>query len=521
MRLAQVGLIFHAGLLITCFALKGGNASVSASTVILSVLLDGVLLGALAWRDAKTYAHLTLLVWVIGIHILPRITGYLLLGENAIRTPFEGRLESMEVNKAIAYLVVGSAALTGGFKLGSIVFGRIAWDRGKGEKRDYSDIIFSPGIVGATWTIVLAVECYFLLWKNVSVFNLREATASGLWLIHFFSSDTIALFTLVMAISSERREFARSKTFLFGITMVYLTIMTLYGSRGGAMRLASMIGIVIVGVFGDVKVSMKQLLVFMFGLLLMGAVLYPIGSLIRGIRAGILREEPGVVRLMDRWGMYRDRLNMKRSRAEENEFVERRLGHFSGLRGKEGRTWKKYAYEVMNRLGTLDYVVHILSGKGGSDELSEYMNLQYAAKNFLNSAVIGTPFPEAEISTSRVMPIVFRGKSVRHVRENYLSETWTIWGLSYVMMGWWGGVVGMLVFGAAMQMGLEGIRMLCGGYKNYGVSYYLFGSYVAFLSMGIDHWLTAMLYFSLSSVTTIVLMLLLDHGRSVGARRTK
>ena len=156
----------------------------------------------------------------------------------------------------------------------------------------------------------------------------------------------------------------------------------------------------------------------------------------------------------------------------------------------------------------LDYVIEILSGRGNRDAMNKYMNIEYSMKSFLNNAVLGTPFPDADIMTSRIIPIVYRGASEAEVKEKFLSEAWTIWGLVYVFFGWWGGLGAIFILALLMQIGFLAILRFCGRWKYYVATYYLFGSSVAgfFLNSGFDHWLTIVFYFFLSSATTFALL---------------
>lgn len=88
---------------------------------------------------------------------------------------------------------------------------------------------------------------------------------------------------------------------------------------------------------------------------------------------------------------------------------------------------------IINRIGILDYIVKIVSDDGNIIELKRYINIKYVLK-FINNAVLGTPFPEAEIMTSRVMSVVYRGASEEDLRKTFMSEPWTAWGMGYVFL---------------------------------------------------------------------------------------
>ena len=478
--LVQAGLVTYVALAVSAFAIGGGNELVDIATILLVGTLSGVLVISLYTSDDLNYPHNILLASVIGVFFLPRVIFYMILGEELLRFPFDPGFSSFQVNRGLLYLILGSILLMIGFRIGSWIWRNVIQEsRRDKETRVWFHLV---GLVGL-WFVVGVVEGYFMIWKGASVFNLSTALMPGLWLIHFFSLDTVALLTIVVSLS-DRRFLQENRRVLSCLGFFYLAVSILEGSRGGPIRLGLMVGMFLLAYEGNFRTNLRKVVGFVLLIVLLEFMVYPIGTGVRYYRSGA--DDPGALV------------------SKEFGFEERNLrGPLIG-----------FAAAVGNRMGYLDYVVGILTKKGDKDELDRYMNFRYPLKVIINNVVLGSPFPEAEIMTSRVMPIVYRGRNERDVRESFLSEPWTIWGLAYVYFGWWWGLGALSIASICLQLGFLCIRDFLGPYGDYAGTYYLFGSSFAgfFLNSGLDHWITIVFYFTLSSITAFVLLRVLSHG---------
>jgi hypothetical protein len=108
--------------------------------------------------------------------------------------------------------------------------------------------------------------------------------------------------------------------------------------------------------------------------------------------------------------------------------------------------------KILNRLGILDYAIQITTQPGDSSALEKYMNIPYIAKSVVNSALPGMPYIEAPLSTSRVISIIYRSyDELLILNSGYFSEYWTLWGLAFVLFGWWGGLITLFVGGFVLH----------------------------------------------------------------------
>jgi len=495
-QLLQSCLVIHAVLVLVFFAIYGRNTLVDSETALLAIVLDGVLVASLYWCDDESYPQMILLVWFMGIFILPRVLSYLVMNNELIRFPFQGGFTSENVNRAILYLILGTCCIVGGFRAASWIW---CLKRPKRGATQDDVLLFSPLVLSIVWFVVLAVEWYFMIWMGASPFNLDHALSiSGLWLIHLFSSDTIALITVVMVLSNSA-IFRKHRNFVVVVLLVYLLTGILEGSRGGVLRVGWMIGVVMLSFAGNFRISLKRGVVFLLSILILNGLLYPVATHVRHIHAGLDGKKSLLLSLGGSGGMGGGVEGWAEKLHKFDDWGPFRLVPYAGMK-------------IINRIGLLDYIVTIVSDEGNSIELERYINYGYVVKNFINNAVLGSPFPEAEIMTSRVMTIIYRGANEQHVRKVFLSEPWTIWGTGYVYFGRWGGLVALFIIAFLVQIVFVAIMNFSGPYKYYAASYYLFGSTLAgfLMNFGFDHWLTIVFYFFLSSVTTFVLL----HGIS-------
>jgi len=435
-QLLQFGLLVHAAFLLIFFVGYGTSRMVDAETIFLTLVLDGVLFAALYWSDGDSYPHVILLVWVVGVFVLPRILSYQVMSEDLLRVPFKSGFTTKNVNKALLYIILGTCVIVVGFRAASWLWSQKPSKRIIKEDRHVFSPFFPPPILSIVWMIVFGVTWYFMIWKGASVFNLEREPIPGLWLIYFFNMDTVALITIVMVLL-HKTFFWEHKKFVVVLLVVYLVTTVLLGSRGGVVRIGWIIGIFMLTYAGNFRLSIRQALGFCLSVIVASVLLYPVGTQARHVRAGLLREGPGFVRVVTgAWGLGRGLNKVEEGSTKPRELsVPERDDSFAIWSWGPAKLLPHLLGKIVNRIGVLDYVVEILSDRGNRAQLKRYMNIEYAVKSFLNSTVLGTPFPEAEIKTSRVMPIVYRERNEDHLRRNFLSEPWTVWGLGYAFFG--------------------------------------------------------------------------------------
>lgn len=500
-RLLQVAVGIHAALFLLIFALIGPNFMVNLGSACLVLLLDAFLIVFLYWADNRSKPCVIILVLFTGVFFLPRLITYLLLPSELIEFPFESGFYHGDLNRALSFILIGNFLLVAGLIVGTRVFPTKTMPEPDDESlQPGGRLAFTRGAILGTWIIVLAINEYFFILRGASIFDLSTVNVPGLWLIYFFNPDTLAIITIALALTNKP-FFEKHWAFIIVILVIYLLSMLIGGSRGGLLRIGQIIILVMLAWRGNFQTSLKTVVPFCLTIILLSAALYPIGSAIRYMHVGL---SPGAsVHLI------MDELGIKGLPPNSEVGPKERCPATASI-------MLCYISPIAARLGILDYPIEVLSERGDRKILGEYLNLSYTAKNVINNSVLGTPFPEAEISTSRTMPLIFRGATLDHVKKNYISEPWTLWGLVYVLFGWWGGLASLFLFGLLSQVLLSTIYAHFGSFKYVIAALFLsYFTFSGFYTFGLDSWLTILGYLVLSFLTSFMLLFGLNQYRSM------
>jgi len=102
-----------------------------------------------------------------------------------------------------------------------------------------------------------------------------------------------------------------------------------------------------------------------------------------------------------------------------------------------------FLYPAVNRLKGLASISAVLTIP--DDYFREYLTVTGQLKYMINKLLpLVNPFPDV-INTSRLYNAVIFNYTLTHVYENYTTSAYTIWGISYVHFGWWGGLAFVFV----------------------------------------------------------------------------
>ena len=281
-QVLQFALITHAAGLLWLYVIHGKSSMVNFDTVMLTLVLDCILFAALYLSRRENYPHLILLVLVLGVFFLLRILSYLVLPDGLIGIPFEGGFTVDDVNNGLLYLILGSVFIIGGFETATWSWSKIV---GKSFREENRTVVFSPLVLVIVWVVILAVEWYFMIWTGASVFDLSRNLVPGLWLIHLFSSDTVALVTLVMVLT-HKRLFWKYRYLIMLLMVAYLVTGVLEGARGGIVRVGWFLLCFLLAYAGNFRALGRQY-VSVCMLIIVGSVaVYPVGTGTRYMRAG-------------------------------------------------------------------------------------------------------------------------------------------------------------------------------------------------------------------------------------------
>jgi hypothetical protein len=108
----------------------------------------------------------------------------------------------------------------------------------------------------------------------------------------------------------------------------------------------------------------------------------------------------------------------------------------------------KVSSEITSRLAIPFYsAIQTTTHETNNEARQRYFTIKYTIMNVVNN-LPGTPFPEAEVGTSRLFGVIYREQAEGQVLQHgYFSEFYTAWGLSYLFFGRLGGLIALALSG--------------------------------------------------------------------------
>lgn len=465
-------LCFYLLALVTGILILGPTMLFDGRTALLSLALGTLLLGSLAIARGTLFAQVAMLAFFFSIFVFPRIIEYLFLPE-LVRFPFGEGTDSTAINRGLAYVLLGTGGIVAGFFSAERVVRRsrvFLKESGEGPIDE-----FPVGAILPVFVLVLAIDFYIRVWLGIGIFGKLQAETGNTLVqlvLGLFGIDMV-FFGAFMALAVGKN--ANRIRWMVVLVAIYIFFLSLGGSRGGGLRVLSMSLAILVASRGNFRSRWYHYLVVLVSIGLMSLALFPVATQIR------------------------TDLQLRNLRVAQEGNGAKVGWLFEGVRWGEqqGDGVTLYRKPVMllaavaNRLAVVDYSVLMLTEDGNPETRAKFMNLMYAVKSIANFFVPGSAYPEAELSTSRAVAVIYRNISgVGHL-SGYFSEYWTAWGLSYVLFGWWGGLVALFVAGFAFHaLYLLALRLL-GRFRYYFTSWFLFVVPTLFyISMGVDHSVT-------------------------------
>ncbi len=462
-------------------------------------------LGLLVARRLGTVEIMTMLVGLVQLFFLPRHMQYVIMTRASVRNLyvlFPVKWTPEMINLGLTWVLAGTSVLMFGIvTAGYVLRGRLKPD-GAPVARALR-IPMLPAVVLAS-VVVFAVDCYFSLYLGQSAaMNCVDETIRGKWLIHFFSGDMVLFATMVIFGPSLRKLTWRQYGWFAFLIFAYLIYTLALGSRGGVMRVA-VITFALLVAWNPLQILKARLVLSLAPIvIILGVAFFFIGTNLRYLQSSACAN-----RQTD--------LSEAVSIFEQNflsaQFLDP-VGSEAGKRDAGMISLSPTLAKVFDRLGVLDYPIGVVVVPGDAGAKAQYMNWTYMAKNLMNNLVIGVPFPEAEIMTSSLMPIIYRGFDERHVRENFLSEMWTLWGSSYVLGGPVGGILMLFAAGFLLQFAMVGVGRRLGSFEFYWkcCCIWMGCAVLVFFHMAIDHAAFVSFVFFFQSCVVLGLMYGLDR----------
>ena len=467
--------------------LKNENFIFDKETGFLGLALGLVSLFSLLIANEKSkgsFFHIVYLAVFFLLYVFPRILSYLFF-PNWVIFPVEEGIGIKEINSALFYLLLGSIALLIAFWAVEGI-SKYSCREIKKTTKEVFEIPFAP--LAFSVIFVLGMEWAILSIAKVSVYgNLQAESWNSLLQVAklIFDVDMIVFIALVgLAWGAKSDDSIYIK--IGFIVAMYMLYTVSFGVRGAGLRVTFMIMAVLLWERGNFRATFVQFCVVLVLLNGAGLIFYPIAT--------------------------QERINLSVREENKVEQLNKKLGFRSndeglGLYGDI----PKFANRILNRFGVVDYAVLATSEELGNPAAkSHYLSLDYGIKSIINFIVPGIIFPEAELSTSRVIPIVYRGVTEEYVKNHsYFSEFWTLWGLASAIFGRGQGVAFIFVVGILMQTMYILIEKTSDPYRIFlGSCYLLLVPGLVFSSQGIDHTITTILVRYLQGIFSLIIIYL-------------
>jgi len=509
--------IFYISCMWLGYCVYGDSPLANLTTVLLSSALGLIMVIAL-WlgRDRSSFELLCVLSYSMCLFFFPRLLQYLLFRQEDLKTLyllFPIHWTADDINKGLAYVVLGTLVLVIGLFLGGELFYKCS-------KHTVNDQIESgvsiklPSLLSIilAGVIIYFVDGYYTIYLGLSASsNCNFESIPYKWLTHIFSGD-IYIFAVMALLGFHFKDLHfKYKLYLYLSLLVYIAYTLMLGSRGGILRLVIIAFVVAVAIYRDPEIKVRTMIQAAIVVLILSICSYLIGTEIRELKRYSCGD--GIGETIREAAVSGIKSNIEDGYATNHVFTDK---YKSDPRNLERPVFPIHVKKILDRLGEIDYAIGIVAIKPNEAFKNEYINFRYILKNITNNVLPGTPYPEAQLMTNNMFPVLYRNLTMEHVKENFLSEPFTIWGLSFIFFGYVGGLLFILISSISIQMlylyiSHKSEYFIKGGsyiFKAYFLWIVAGGAY--FFTFGFDHAALIFVYGFLEFVTTFSIIYSID-----------
>ena len=466
------------------------SAFVDGVGALLAAALSAGLVAGLYFMQPATRPVVVAIALTVLIFVQVRTGALAVLPSEAIGFLQMKPPTDTEVTFALAVVAAGTAALLLGIEAASRVMPDVP--------------LRTP--LARTFPAVGVLVMWFaaIMMAITTIYHLREGAlplAVG-WLARLFEVDVALLITIVWLLvypPSSRRLLV----FGWALVCVWLALSVVGGSRGGAIRIATLM-ILALSLVPGARFSAPRFLSFIIVVAAVSQFTALGGHM---VRLANVTGESGTKQLvhdLTRQDIY----TTVAPREVETSFVEAL------------KDLTRTLNPMLIRLGNFDYAVFALTRRGDPNVLDAYIRSPYALKRILNGLVPGELFDGTELSTAQIFTAAYRGYSLDHVRQNYLSEPWTIWGLAGVIFGPAGAILVLFTSGLLLQSLFCLLAAFPDPIKGVAQTMYLFLVVTgAVIMYGIDHMVLPIVHYAMATASAFAIVFLASRASRLIAMR--
>lgn len=441
----------YAVVVVCAYVAYGDNALVNGWTVALAIVMATVFACVLLTTPARSADLEIMFVSTAALYLCPPVVLYLAAPAWFPFGNFDGfvRLGVDDVNRALLFVNVGTLVAVAGMRLAALVMS----PRPRRE-RSVPKLVSVRGLIvlGVTY---MAIELFIGFRFHRFSTDIGDSQGPYISLIRLISFGSVSFIGVVVGMYHWRELKLGQRAALVGSVPVVVAYWTLGGSRQAFLTLLVLCLAISLDRFGDFKISRRAfVIVFLGGIASVMA--YPVATTIREYW-----------NYSERGGHYLSWAEFKAAEEEMGNAVRT-----SGL-----------PFLIGSRLNGLDPIAVIAAGH--STDKARYVSVKNDIESFINIVVPGTPFPEAR-ERSKTFLIVYRGYPKEYLDQFYVTSMWTLWGDSYALFGFYGGLVWMFVLSAGVTMAFSIVSRRARPTSGYFRLLFLNMIYYLTLSFGLD-----------------------------------
>lgn len=488
--------VLHAATCAAGYLILGPSPFIDGPAVALMLVIDVTFVVALAFATEKNVPHILILAWFALLFFCIRLAVLLLFPLSAIDFVTGSVWTSDELFKGLVFVALGFVAiLLGIFTTSLFRFRSEALASVKGKQ-------VSLWALTAYWAIAYLAAYYVRIYLEVTIFGSPQHWGNRMaWVGIIFDTDVALVLTICWgAIEWRRRGLKKVEVLHLALLVAaWLIFSVMIGSRGGPLRVLSWIFLAALAVSPNFKLSIVRFLTVLAAFFIVNVYAYQVGSMFRASQLGATDGTSFV-------DGFRGYSKERNSLLEANVSELRKSYYRSELLNDAAL----HVRPIATRLAIIDYPLTIITRPGNQTVLDQYVRSWHPVKNFINNMVPGEIFKDSMENTSRIFTMAYRDRSLQAVSENYLSEPWTMWGMAWLLAGY-GGLAIMFGVAFVLQTGYRLLDVDTNEVMAYvRCIYFIIPLNIAYHMFGIDHWLTAVMHFSLACFIAYVTMLGID-----------
>ncbi len=491
--------LFHALGCLVIFAILGSSPYINSTSLLLTILMDVAFFLSLRMSTEKSAAHLLIISWYVLLFFSIRIFALLVFPPEAIEFPASAKgahLGDQEIADGLTFVVGGFVAVLSAI----YCVGRFSSQKHVPLPPERAGKNFSLWAITAYWGVTYIVAYYVIVYLGVSIFKSPENWGNRMgWVRIIFDTDVALMLTVVWAFVQQKYfKFTATERLHVGVLVfTWLAFSVLIGSRGGPFRILLFTFIATLAITPKFKLSVAGLGGLVGAFFFINSYVFALGTAFRHSQVENVSITQSIDNYKTRHASFK---NFQPTDKQADISTLRRAFYDSDLL----RALALELRPIITRLATIDYPLTIVTQARNEEVVDYYIRSIYPIKNFLNSMVPGEIFEEASVNTSRVYRMAYLEKTLNDISESYMSEPFTLWGIGWLIAGYFGLP---LLFGVAFfsQVGLNfaqersSVEMIV--LRFVYIMTVILGIYGMF---GVDYWLTSIAHFSIASLIACI-----------------